>query len=215
MIKGATMGLKGIFGRIMKKIELSQYNRFTITEYFRKQGAQIGERCSIIPRWLGDEPYLIKIGNDVTIADGVSFITHDGGVWIFRKEIPNIQVFGPIIIEDNCVIGQNAILFPNIRIGKNSIVGAGSVVISDIPPNSIALGIPARVFSSTDKYKEKCIARWNEQFPKDCIIEEGANWWSSRHLKDNREKLKKHLMKLFWEDKTQDNKTQEQKVEIS
>ena len=184
--------------KVLKRIiESGRYDRFTIAEYFRKQGAQIGEGCSIIPRSLGDEPYLVKIGNNVTIAHGVLFATHDGGTWIFRDENPDLQVFGPIVIEDNCVIGANAVLFCNIRIGKNSIVGAGSVVITDIPPNSIAIGVPARIMGSIDKYKEKCIARWKEQKPPDCVIEENRDWWTSSHLKENREKLKKHLMKLF------------------
>lgn len=184
---------------LAEKLELRKYNRFTIAEYFRKQGAQIGEGCSIIPPSLGTEPYLVKIGNHVTIARAVLFITHDGGAWIFRNEIPDIQVFGPIIIEDNCVIGANAVLFPNIRIGQNSIIGAGSVVISDIPPNSIALGVPARAFGSVEKYKEKCVTRWYEQRPPDVIIEERADWWTSKHYKENRMKLRKHLTKLFWE----------------
>jgi acetyltransferase-like isoleucine patch superfamily enzyme len=181
-----------------KKIEMSNYNRFTRAEYFRKQGAQIGSGCSIIPFSLGDEPYLVKLGNDVTIAGGVQFITHDGGVWIFRKEIPDIQVFGPIIIDDNCVIGQNVVLFPNIHIGANSIIGAGSVVISDIPENTIAIGVPARPFGSIEKYKEKSFERWQAQRPPDCFIEPDHTWWNSKHYSENRRKLKKHLVKLFW-----------------
>jgi len=186
-------GLKNLF----RVIELHKYNRFTIAEYLRKQGARIGEGCSIIPTSLGDEAYLIKIGNNVTIAHGVVFMTHDGGAWVFRREVPDLQVFGPIIVEDNCVIGLNVIILPNVRIGKNSIVGAGSVVISDIPPNSIALGVPARVFGSVDKYKEKCFEHWKEQRPSGYIIEEGANAWTTKHIRENRDKLKKHLINLF------------------
>ncbi len=189
---------KNIYTRLRRSWELHKYDRFTIAEYFRKQGAQIGEGCSIIPTFLGTEPYLVKIGNHVTIAVGVQFITHDGGAWIFRDEIPDIQVFGTIIIEDNCVIGQNAILLPNVRIGKNSIVSAGSVVISDIPPNSIAIGVPARVLGSVEKYKEKCLARWKIQKPSDTVIYDLNSWWSSKHQKGYREKLKKHLIRVFW-----------------
>ena len=123
-----------------------------------------------------------------------------------RKEIPDIQVFGQIIIEDNCVIGQNAVLFPNVKIGRNSIVGAGSVVISDIPANTIAIGVPARPFASVEKYKNKCIAKWNEQRPPDCIIEEGRDWWNSNHFKENREKLKGHLIDLFWKKDVKNSK---------
>jgi acetyltransferase-like isoleucine patch superfamily enzyme len=191
--------------RIAQMVELGGYNQVTIAEYFRKQGAQIGAGCNIRVRSLGAEPYLVKIGNHVTIAGGVKFITHDGAAWVFRQEIENIQVFGPIIIEDNCVIGENAILFPNIHIGPNSIVSAGSVVIADVPPDRIAMGIPARVWSSLDKYREKCVARWKEQEPPDIIIEPGRNWWNSRNYKSNKDKLKRHLVKLFWEDKTNED----------
>ena len=100
---------------------------------------------------------------------------------MFRKEIPDIQVFGSIIIDDNCVIGENAILLPNIRIGKNSIVGAWSVVISDIPPDSIAMGVPARVWSAIEKYREKCIEKWKVKKPLDITVEKGATWWNFRH----------------------------------
>lgn len=196
------MRLFKVIGRILNwmisLIRLSQYNNFTIAEHFRKQGAQIGKNCSIMIRSFGDEPYLIKIGNHVGIATGVTFLTHDSGTWIFQDEIPDLQTYGPIIIEDNCIIGQNATLFPNIHIGTNSIVAAGAVVISNIPPNSIALGTPARVISSIEKFKKKCIESWGEQKPPDIIIEEGHNWWNSKNLKKNREKLRKHLTNLFW-----------------
>lgn len=173
MLKSFLRLTRDIIRIVKRPFELRKYNRFTIAEYFRKQGAQIGEGCSIIPTFLGTEPYLVKIGNHVTIAEGVIFITHDGGAWILRNEYPNAQVFGPIVVEDNCVIGRNATIFANVRIGSNSIVGAGSVVISDIPSNTIAVGVPARPFGSVEKYKQKCIERWKMQQPPDCIIEPG------------------------------------------
>lgn len=197
MLKSFLRLTRDIIRIVKRPFELRKYNRFTIAEYFRKQGAQIGEGCSIIPTFLGTEPYLVKIGNHVTIAEGVIFITHDGGAWILRNEYPNAQVFGPIVVEDNCVIGRNATIFANVRIGSNSIVGAGSVVISDIPSNTIAVGVPARPFGSVEKYKQKCIERWKMQQPPDCIIEPGKDWWSSKHFDENREKLKRHLLDLF------------------
>lgn len=51
----------------------------------------------------------------------------------------------PVIIEDCVWIGANVIILPGVRIGRNSAVGAGSVVTKDIPPNCIAVGNPARV----------------------------------------------------------------------
>lgn len=183
--------------RAQTAYELSKYSPNTIAEYLRTQGAQVGEGCYIVPTSLGAEPYLVKIGNHVGIANGVLFMTHDGGPWVFRHEVPDIQVFGPIVIEDNCIIGANAVLFPNIRIGKNSIVGAGSVVISDVHPNTIVMGVPARPLGSVEKYKEKCLERWNAQRPPDIVIEAGKTWWSSRHFQENRGRLRRHLTELF------------------
>lgn len=184
--------------RVERMLERARYNPSNRAEYFRKQGVQVGEGCFLVPPDLGStEPYLIKIGNHVAIANGVIFITHDGGPFIFRNEVPDIQVFGPIVIEDNCLIGQRAILFPNVRIGANSIVGAGSVVITDVPPNSIVMGVPARKIGDVGRYREKCIERWRDQRPDDVLLEPGETWWTSRHFGRNREALKRHLMKLF------------------
>lgn len=191
--------LKEIYKWLFEHYALSRYNSYTVVEYLRKQGATIGENCSIHPIKLGVEPYLVKIGNHVAIADGVRFNTHDGGPWIFRDEFPDLQVFGPIVIEDNVVIGMNAVLFPNVRIGRDSIIGAGSVVISDVPPGTICMGIPARPIGSVMKYKEKCLERWKVQRPPDCVIEPGATWWNSKHFNENRRKLRTHLLKVFAE----------------
>lgn len=191
--------IRKLFARLRASYELRKYNPNTRAIYLRRQGAQVGENCYIIPTKVGTEPYLVKIGNHVAIADGVEFITHDGAAWIFRDEAPDLQVFGPIIIEDNCIVGQNAVLFPNIRIGRNSIVGAGSVVINDVPPNTIVVGVPARPFGSIEKYREKCLERWKVQRPPDVILESGKTWWNSKHFDENREKLRRHLTQLFRE----------------
>jgi acetyltransferase-like isoleucine patch superfamily enzyme len=206
MVSGIFNLIRGVWSRVMHSYELNRHNPYTIAQYLRKQGVQIGEGCFIIPKDFGTEPYLVKLGNRVTIATGVVFITHDGATWRFRDEIPDLQVFGPIVIEDNCVIGQNAVLFPNIRIGPNSIVGAGSVVISDVPPNTLVMGIPARPFGSIEKYREKCIERWQAQRPPDVVLEPGETWWNSKHFHSNREKLRRHLTRLFSDMLGRDNK---------
>lgn len=197
MMYAITRWLRGLYARVCRAMELRKYNPWTIAEYLRKQGAQVGENCYIVPTILGAEPYLVKIGNHVAIATGVTFVTHDGGAWIFRDEVPDIQVFGPIVVEDNCVIGARAILFPNIRIGRNSIVGAGSVVITDVPPDTIVMGVPARPLGSTAKYREKCLERWAVQRPPDVVLELGETWWGSRHFNENRSKLQRHLLNVF------------------
>lgn len=101
------------------------------------------------------EPWLITIGNNVHITSGVRFITHDGGTLLFRDKVPDLEITKPIAIGNNVYIGNNVILLPGVNIGDNVIVGAGAVVSRDIPDNSVAVGVPARVIKSSDEYFEK------------------------------------------------------------
>jgi acetyltransferase-like isoleucine patch superfamily enzyme len=56
----------------------------------------------------------------------------------------------PIIVEDECWIGANAVITAGVTIGKHSVVAAGAVVTKDIPPFSVAVGNPARVIKQYD-----------------------------------------------------------------
>jgi acetyltransferase-like isoleucine patch superfamily enzyme len=118
----------------------------TYPDFLRRCGAQVGEGCWIASLHLdvGIESYLLKIGNRVRIDRDVALLTHDGAAWIFRHAAPDLQVYGPVVIEDDCRVGRAAILCPDVRIGANSVVAAGSVVINDVPPNTLVAGIPAR-----------------------------------------------------------------------
>lgn len=129
--------------------------------FWRKKGAKIGDDCEIYTTAnLGSEPYLIKIGNHVRINSGVEFVTHDGGVWVCREYIKDINakqidLFGKIEIGNNVHIGTNSIIMPNVRIGNNCIIGCGTIVTKNIPDNSIAVGVPAKIIETLDEYIEK------------------------------------------------------------
>ena len=105
----------------------------------------------------GSEPYLVEIGNDVTITSGVKFETHDGGAGVFRKEYPGINIFGEIIIGNNVFIGHDVKIMPHVKIGNNVVIGAGSIVTKDIPNNVVVAGIPARIIKSIEEYKDKVL----------------------------------------------------------
>jgi len=121
-------------------------------------GVKIGNNVRFTgkPDW-GSEPYLIEIGNNVTITQDVTFITHDGGVGLFRKEYPGINILGKIKIGNNVFIGARSTILPGVSIGNNVVIAAGSVVVKNIPDNVVIGGVPAKIIKSIDEYKNKAL----------------------------------------------------------
>lgn len=140
---------------LMSMLRSSKQNE----KHYKKLGLTIGEHCEILNGWnFGSEPYLITLGDYVRVAAGVRFITHDGGVWVFRhlhQSLKDIDLVKPIHVGSNVHIGMNAIIMPGITIGDNCIIGCSAVVTHDIPDNSIAVGVPARVIENIDEYRRK------------------------------------------------------------
>lgn len=134
------------------------YNQADIySKYF---GVKIGSNVRCTGKHIHfSEPYLVEIGNDVTIAANVQFVNHEGGVWLFRKEFPGINIYGKIVVGNNVFIGMNSIIMKDVNIGNNVIIGAGSIVTRDIPSDSVAVGCPAKVIKSVSDYKAKIIKK--------------------------------------------------------
>jgi acetyltransferase-like isoleucine patch superfamily enzyme len=181
---------------------MRRYDDFSIAEYFRARGADIGPDCRILVRDLGPEPYLVRIGRHCTISTNVTFVTHDGGTWVFSDEHPSLQRFGRIHVDDNCFIGTGVILMPGVCIGPNSIIGAGSVVTRNVPADSVYAGVPARRVAALEDYKRKCLETWRLQKPQGYMSElaEGARHSPAaihRAKVADSGLLKRHLMNLF------------------
>jgi len=125
--------------------------------FLRSEGMRIGQGCRFLSEILPSEPYLIEIKDRVSVGSGVHLITHDGAVWTLRNLVgdPALDLFGRIRIGENVFIGNNAIVLPNVTIGDNVVVAAGAVVTRDVPPGSIAAGVPARVVQSIEDYKAR------------------------------------------------------------
>lgn len=90
----------------------------------------------------------ISIGASCMLAQGV-FITDSDWHGVYDRSMPVGNTL-PVDIEDNVWIGDSAIVCKGVRIGKNSVIGAGSLVVRDIPENVIAVGNPAVVVKNLD-----------------------------------------------------------------
>ncbi len=90
----------------------------------------------------------VTIGNNVLIGAGVNLCSYDSHpINPEERHLPaSPDTSKPIVIEDNTWIGINAMILKGVTVGKNSIVANGSVVMSKVPPNSLAIGNPARCF---------------------------------------------------------------------
>lgn len=133
-------------------------------QYLRKQGCKIGDKTRFVGncRGIGSEPYLIEIGEDCLISDHVCFHTHDGGVSVLNSlgyfEKPHDKI-ARIKVGNNCFLGSHSTIMMGVKIGDNCIIGANSVVSKDIPSNSVAAGMPAKVICSIDDYYQKNMQR--------------------------------------------------------
>lgn len=124
-------------------------------DHLKKIGMQIGKGTYIFSDNLeGNEPYLIKIGNNCIIAAGVTLLTHDASACYFSSKIRDL--FGFIEIGNNVFIGVNATIMPGVTISDDCIIGAGSVVTKSVrEPGSVIAGNPAKKICTIDDMREK------------------------------------------------------------
>lgn len=143
--------------RIIRLIKRKIYMMFKPITYLKKIGINftVGELHIYGKVEWGSEPWIITLGKNVHITDGVKFITHDGGTLLYRNQIPDLEVTKPITVGNDVYIGNNVIILPGVTIGNNVVIGAGAIVSKNIPDNSVAVGVPARVIKSADEYLEK------------------------------------------------------------
>ena len=134
--------------------------------YLRSQGITIGKGCVFRSPMTTHidlmRPSLIQIGDNVDMNVGFTIMAHDftSRVFLFKYgEFLNSS--GHIKIGNNIYFGMNVTVLKGVTIGDNCIIGAGSIVTKDIPSNSVASGVPAKIVSSLDEYferrKKKCL----------------------------------------------------------
>ena len=128
--------------------------------YARYKGVTVGENCRILTSSFGSEPWMIFIGNKVTITSGVRLLTHDGASWLFNDEKGRRHLYRPIRIGNNVFIGSNAIVMPGVVIEDNVVVAAGSVVTKSVPSGKIVGGNPAKIIGDFEHYRTKVVTEY-------------------------------------------------------
>lgn len=86
----------------------------------------------------------ITIGSNVFIAPNVCIITEEHAMDV-KQRLQGLEYTHPVTIGDNVWICAGVLVLPGVTIGENSVIGAGSVVTKDVPPNCLAVGNPCRV----------------------------------------------------------------------
>ena len=118
--------------------------RLTVWSELERGGRiAIGEYALICPGVRISAATEITVGDSCMLAQGV-YVTDADWHGVYDRSLA-IGNSAPVVIEDNVWIGDSAIVCKGVHIGKNSIIGAGSVVVKDIPDNAIAGGNPASV----------------------------------------------------------------------
>jgi len=128
------------------------------------RGIHVGDNCLICPGVRVGAGLEITIGDNTMLASN-AYVTDSDWHGIYNRIVPGES--RPVRIGENVWIGDSAIVCKGVTIGDNSIVGAGAVVVNDVPPNTVAAGNPARVVKTLDP-EEKTVTRaeWFGNLPK-------------------------------------------------
>lgn len=117
------------------------------------KGLQVGNNVIIQQGCFLDPShcFLISIGDYTTLAPNVRLIAHDASM----KRLFGYTRIGRITIGCNCFIGDSTIILPGVSIGDGTIIGAGSVVVKNIPANCVAVGNPCKKNVSATTFFDK------------------------------------------------------------
>lgn len=145
--------LRGIWIRILTILIPFTFPSQITTFLHRLRGVKIGKGCRINRTVQIDDSYpnLVNIGNHVWITAGTIILCHQRDLTNYKigmnaEECP-FKMAG-VVIKDFVHISAGAIILPGVTIEEGAFIGAGAVVTKDIPPYSLAVGVPARVIKN-------------------------------------------------------------------
>jgi len=131
----------GRFGR-SSSIDYNTYIRYP-WKVFIGDDTELARGCMLLPS-MQCKGITITLGCHIQVAPNVIFASagHD------YKYLDLPDIAGSIIIKDYVWIGAGSIILPGVTVGEGAVIGAGSIVSRDIPPYSIAVGVPAKAIKS-------------------------------------------------------------------
>jgi maltose O-acetyltransferase len=145
-----TMLLRPVL-HLRKSIQL--YRRKRKWRFYHKLGMQLGKDI-VLPEstWIDySHCFLISIGDRCGFGSDCAILAHDA----MSNEYLDATKIGRVKIHESCYFGMRTVILPGVEIGPRSIVGSNSVVATDIPPETVAAGNPARVICSLETYLKK------------------------------------------------------------
>ena len=136
--------------RTWRRRALGRLRGYPSLRWLQRRGLQVGRDVYVDAFAAFDHgfPWLISIGDEAVISAGVRIVAHDGAT---KHWCDHIRV-GRVDIGTRAYVGAHAVVLPGVRIGENAIVGAGSVVRSDVPAGSVVLGNPAVQVGSVEAF---------------------------------------------------------------
>lgn len=136
--------------------DLTKYNARIEPGAFIRDMVEIGDNCVIMMGAVINIGAVIGKGTmiDMNVVVGGRAIVGEnchigaGSVLAGVVEPPSAT---PVIVEDGVLMGANAVVLEGVKIGRNSVVAAGAVVTSDVAPNSVVAGVPAKLIKQVDE----------------------------------------------------------------
>ena len=150
--------MQRLFGRVGRRVHIDvdfhcEYGRHIL----------IGDRVIINMNCTFVDNNIIEIGDNVLIASNVQIYTATHSVRFAERTLPDtgrdddefcVTYAKPVKICDGAGLGGGVIVRPGVTIGRNSVIGAGSVVTRSVPDNCVAVGNPCRVIKKIDNGEE-------------------------------------------------------------
>lgn len=151
--------------KILKKLFLYiKYGYKSTSDMYKKhlikKGIKVGDETYFYSPWTinidTQRPWMIEIGNNVSITKGVTILQHDYSWSVLQKRYGCVLgSCGKVKIGNNVFIGVDTVLLKGAEIGDNTIIGANSLVNKKIEGNAVYAGNPVKYIMSLEEYKEK------------------------------------------------------------